>query len=213
MSLAMKRQTNEGAKLRTACALGLLTLLGACSSGPAPRLMLLGGDVAPGSYTAGTAAGTAQRQLLVVRTVTMPEYLDRRAMLYRSSDAELKRFPDAVWAERPGESVTRLLGEQLAAGLPGWDVRSFTTAGETPPALALNVMLESFEPGPADGGGYALRLRGAWNLSGSIKADGRISADVPMSTLDATSTVAAMRTALKQAAAGIAAQVQQAPQK
>ncbi len=89
-------------RLRSATCLAVLALLASCLGRAAAA-------VDPAQQRRGAAAGAQQiqRPVLVVRTVSMPEYLDRRAIIYRSSDSELKRFPDVVWAERPGESVTR----------------------------------------------------------------------------------------------------------
>lgn len=185
-------------------ALALSALLAACAGAPPPRLMLLSNDVA-----VPPASAMMQRPMLVVRTVTVPEYLDRRSILYRSADAELKRFPDQVWAERLGESVTRWMALQLAADLLAYEVEAFGAASEKAPTLALNMELQSFEPDVSAGGGAVLRLRGTWHLAGGAVTDGRLSADVPMATLDAAATVAAMRTALKQASDGIVAQVRQ----
>ena len=191
--------------LRSGTSLVLLALLAACATAP-PRLMLLSNDIA-----VPPAAAAMQRPMLVVRTVTMPEYLDRRSIIYRSSDSELKRFPEQVWAERLGESVTRWMALQLAADLPGYEVQAFGAASEKAPTLALNMELQSFEPDGTAGGAATLHLRGSWHLAGANVTDGRIAADVPMSTLDAAATVAAMRTALLQASDGIAAQIRQMP--
>lgn len=193
-------------RLRGAACLAVLALLAGCSAGPPPRLMLLSNDVA-----LPAAVQPTQRPVLVVRTVTLPEYLDRRAIIYRSSDAELKRFPDVIWAERLGESLTRWIALQLAADLPGYQVQAFTTDSEKSPALALNIELQSFEPDALPGAATALHLRGAWHLSGSAMLDGRLAADAPMETLDAPSTVAAMRAALAQASEAIAQQLRQLP--
>ena len=191
-------------RLRGAACLAVLALLAGCSAGPPPRLILLSNDTALAPATQPT-----QRPVLVVRTVAVPEYLDRRSILYRSSDAELKRFPDVVWAERLGESLTRWIALQLAADLPGYEVQAFTTDSEKSPALALNIELQSFEPDAVSGTAATLRLRGDWHLSGAVMMDGRLAADAPMGALDAPSTVAAMRAALAQASDGIAQQVRQ----
>ncbi len=190
-------------RLWAGTSLVLLALLTACATAP-PRLMLLSNDI-----VVPPAAAAMQRPMLVVRTVAIPEYLDRRSIIYRSSDSELKRFPEQVWAERLGESVTRWMALQLAADLPGYEVQAFGAASEKAPALALNMELQSFEPDGTAGGAAMLHLRGSWHLAGSSVTDGRIAADVPMSTLDAAATVAAMRTALLQASDGIAAQIRQ----
>ncbi|MDR3415205.1 MAG: PqiC family protein [Nevskia sp.] len=189
--------------LRTGLAVALCGLA-ACAAAPPPRLMLLSNDTALPPPAADT-----QRPLLVVRTVALPEYLDRRAVIYRSGDAELQRFPDTIWAERLGMSVTRWMAQQLTADLPAYDVQAFSAMGNTAPALTLNLELESFEPSAVTAS--ALHLRGSWHLSGSATAEGRIAADVPMSVLDPDGTVAAMRVALTQAAADIAARVQGLP--
>jgi len=186
--------------------LAVLALLAGCSAGPPPRMILLSNDVA-----LPPATQQMQRPVLVVRTVSMPEYLDRRAIIYRSADAELKRFPDVVWAERPGESVTRWVALQLAAELPGYEVQAFTTDSEKASALALNIELQSFEPDAMPGTATVLRLRGDWHLSGSTMMDGRLAADAPMGSIDAPSTVVAMRAALTQACDGIAEQIRRLP--
>ena len=192
--------------LRNRVCLAVLTLLAGCSAGPPPRMILLSNDVA-----LPPATQQMQRPVLVVRTVSMPEYLDRRAIIYRSSDAELKRFPDVVWAERPGESVTRWVALQLAAELPGYEVQAFTTDSEKSPALALNIELQSFEPDAMPETATVLRLRGDWHLSGIAMMDGRLAADAPMGTVDAPSTVVAMRAALTQACDAIAEQIRRLP--
>lgn len=186
---------------RAAVAAVLLAGLAACAASPPPRLILLSNDVA-----VPVAAAAAQRPVLVVRTASLPEYLDRHSIVYRSSDAELKRFADVEWAERLKVSVTRWLTRQLAAELPQYEVEAFTTSDETPPALSLNLELQSFEP-DASSGAPVLRLRGAWHLSGKAGADGDLAADVPMSALDPGATVAAMRTALEQNARNIGARI------
>jgi uncharacterized lipoprotein YmbA len=184
-----------------------LGLLAACSSGPPPRLMLLSNDAAPPVVDAATL-----RPLLVVRTVALPEYLDRRAVIYRSSDAELTPFADVVWSERLGQSVTRWIAVQLAAELPDQEVQAFSAGGERSPQRVLNLELRSFEPELQAGAPPVLHLRGSWQLSGGGSAvDGELAADVPMTTLDAAATVAAMRVALVQASSSLVAQLRRIP--
>jgi uncharacterized lipoprotein YmbA len=190
-----------------AAALALLPVLAACSA-PQPRLVLLSNSVALPPPPAAAIA----RPLLVVRTVVLPEYLDRRAVIYRSSDAELKRFDNVIWAERPGESVTRWVAQQLAADLPDYAVEAFTVHGDKSPGLVLNIELQSFEPDASAGPGATLRLRGNWHLSGEASADGQLSADVAMNSLDAAATVNAMRSALTVSIDGVAARIHQLPQ-
>lgn len=185
-------------------AAALLALLLTACAAPEPRLVLLSNSVAIPAPPPGATA----RPLLVVRTVALPEYLDRRAVIYRSSAAELTRFENVIWAERPGESVTRWIALQLAADLPGYQVESFTVNGDRSPGLVLNIDLQSFEP-DATVSPAILRLRGNWHLSGTAAADGPLSADVPMASLDAPATVTAMRSALTQAVDGLAGKVRE----
>jgi uncharacterized lipoprotein YmbA len=189
---------------RAALAL-LAAALAGCAATPPPRLVLLSNSVSI------PPASRAERPLLVVRTVALPEYLDRRAVIYRSSDAELKRFNDVIWAERPGESVTRWVALQLAADLPDYEVEAFTVNGDRSPALVLNIDLQSFEADATAGPVATLHLRGNWHLSGAAMGDGALSADVPMAALDAPTTVAAMRTALTNSIDGVAARIHQLP--
>jgi uncharacterized lipoprotein YmbA len=181
-----------------AAACALLTGLAACAAAPPPRMMLLSNDTAVPPVPAAV-----QRPILVVRTAVLPEYLDRRAMLYRSAGSELQRFPDTIWAERLTESVTRWIAQQLAVDAPGYDVEAFTTSGSSRPALELHLELESFEP--AEGPPPSLRLRGQWRLSGQSAGEGVVAADVPMGALEPAVAVAAMRTALAVVASNIAA--------
>jgi uncharacterized lipoprotein YmbA len=185
--------------LRNGAAAALLALLGACASGPPPRLISLNNDTA-----VPPDSGNERRPLLVVRTVSVPEYLDRRALVYRSTQSELQRFPDSAWAERLDQSVTRWIAVQLAADLPHQEVRAFTAAGGETPAVALNLELLNFEAEALPGAAPVLRLRCTWHLSGAATAEGAVSADVPMNALDVPSTVAAMQTALTQASEAIA---------
>ena len=202
----MSAATNPiGKRLRTGAVLALLAALGACVSVPPPRLVLLSNNVAV------PAATGAARPLLVVRTVVLPEYLDRRAVIYRSSDAELKRFDGVIWAERPGQSVSRWVALQLAADLPDYEVEAFTVDGDKSPGLMLNIDLQSFEPDATAGPVATLRLRGNWHLSGTATGDGSLAADVPMNTLDAPATVTAMRSALTVTVDGVAARIHQLP--
>lgn len=190
---------------RAALALLAAAALAGCATTPPPRLVLLSNSVSIPAATRG------DRPLLVVRTVMLPEYLDRRAVIYRATDAEMKRFNDVIWAERPGESVTRWIAQQLAADLPDYQVEAFTVNGDRSPALVLNVDLQSFEPDATAGPIATLHLRGNWHLSGAAMGDGGLSADIPMAALDAPTTVAAMRTALTQTIDGVAARIHQLP--
>lgn len=186
--------------LKAAAAGTLLALLAGCAGAPPPRLMLLAND---GAQPAETAA---VRPLLVVRRVALPEYLDRRAFVYRSSASEVTPFDDVVWAERLDVSVTRWIVEQLATDLPAYEVAS-TVAAERRPALTLNVELQSFEAVAPS----SVHLRGSWHLSGDGAAGGPLAVEVPLPALQPEAAVQAMRAALAQATRAIVDGVRSVP--
>jgi uncharacterized lipoprotein YmbA len=183
-------------------ALGLL--LTGCAAAPPPRLILLTNDLA-----APPAAVGAARPLLAVRSVQLPEYLLRAAVVYRSASAELARFPDAVWAERLNVAVTRWIAQQLAADLPQYEVRAY--GGTTTPAAALEVTLYRFEALAPQ----TFQLRGDWRLVplsvATAPAGGTLAVDVPLSAVTPEAVVVAMNAALEQATRSIAEHLRALP--
>lgn len=180
----------------------LLVLLAGCAAGPpptTPRQLLLSfdGPMVP------AAASSGPRKSLVVRAVNLPEWLDRRALLQRASDTELREYPDAVWAERPGKAITRYLAQSLAAQRGDYEVQAFSVIGA--PAAVLTVSLEHCEADTAK----QLRLRGSWvlNVEGKASISGRLDADVPLASDSAEASVTATRTALDGALAVLARQL------
>jgi uncharacterized protein len=183
--------------LKTIWLAGLLAALTACAGAPRPEptRLLLG-------YDGPTpAANVATGRTLVVRAVSMPDYLDRRDIVYRNG-AVVGQFADAVWAERPGKSITRYLAQALASLRSDYAVQALTTASGVAPDAALSIVIDRFE---ADGGA-AVQLRAGWTLTapGKTLAAGRLQADVPLSAATAAATVAAMQKALSIAAADLA---------
>jgi uncharacterized lipoprotein YmbA len=177
-------------------ALALALLASACA-GPQiapPRRLLL-------SYE-GPAPAPAQSELarprLVVRAVTVPDYLDRRQLVYRAEAAELRHYEQVEWAERPAKAVTRWLTQALAARRGDYTVLALTTPDGRAPDATLSLSLDAFEPG-RDG---VLRLRGSWAYARHAEAaslSGRFDADVPTAATTPEASVAAMQQALQQA--------------
>lgn len=105
--------------------------------------------------------------------VRLPDYLDRRQVLRRSADGELRLYEGHAWGERLGDGMERLLQEQIAAQLP---------AGLASPSLLVRVEFSRFEVEP-DG---VLRVRGQWHaqrrgetlpVHGSLGYDAAVDAD------------------------------------
>ena len=152
---------------------------------------------------------TSARPRLVLRAVTLPDYLDRRELVRRSGAAEIVLDENAHWAERPGKAITRWVTLALAAQRLDYAVESYTTADGRPPDALLSLTLESFEPG-ADG---IVRLRGSWIFSPKGKAStrsGRFDADQATRNDSAEARVAALQQALAAAVNTLASQLPEA---
>jgi uncharacterized lipoprotein YmbA len=181
------------------CMLVAALVVVGCSSAPPPRLLLLTNDV-----VVPPAPQAKVRPLLVVRAVRLPEYMDRRALVYQSGEAELKKIPDTVWAERPEVAITRWLALQLAADLPDLEVRAFSAEPAGSAAETLYIELDNFEARALPGTSPELRLRGGWHLNGDRAANGRLNFDVTLGSLEPADVSTAMGTAMRQAAQTIA---------
>ncbi|MBL6750055.1 MAG: membrane integrity-associated transporter subunit PqiC [Nevskia sp.] len=161
--------------------------------------MLLSNDAPP------AAVVPAARPRLTIRGVRLPDYLDRRAVMYRASSSELKAFPDAVWAERPGPAITRWLAQELAARLPEYDVRSYSSGNV--PGYVLETELACFEAVAPS----SLCLRGTWRIADNAAWGGALDIQAPLAELSPDAAVEAMKSALKDAAGQIAARVRSLP--
>lgn len=175
--------------------------LAACAGGGTraePKRLLL-------SYDGPVAAVPATpRPRLVVRSVGVPDYLDRRELVRRVSANEIVRDEGAFWAERPGKSITRWVTLALAAQRADYSVEGTTTADGRSPDAVLALNLDGFEPG-ADG---VLRLRGSWVFApyGKVATQsGRFDADAPVAGASPEASVTALQAALDSAVKTLAA--------
>ena len=172
-------------------------LLTGCAATPTaePRRLLL-------SYDGPAAVADTAKAVLVVRAVTVPDYLDRREIVRRDGVA-LVAYDDAVWAERPARAITRYLTQALDAARGDYRVQPLTSASGTAPEAALTLVIDRFE---AEGSG-PVQLRGHWSLTrpGKVIASGRLDADAEVAGGSAAATVAAMQQALGKASAALAA--------
>lgn len=96
-------------------------LLGACAgNGPPPTLLTLPAGAVVSPTTSPTSAATGGT--LVVRRVSIPEYLQTRRVRYRADASTLQEWPQVSWAERLEVGVTRELAAALRRALPGWTI-------------------------------------------------------------------------------------------
>ncbi len=181
----------------------LVLSLAACTGGSRraePRRLLLAydGPVA--------AAPTAPRPRLVLRAISVPDYLDRRELVRRVGAAEIIRDERALWAERPAKALTRWVSLALAAQRADYAVESYTTADGRAPDALLSMTLEGFEPG-ADG---IVRLRGTWTFAPNGQTatqSGRFDADQQTRDGSPEASVAALQQALGKAVGALAVQL------
>ena len=147
----------------------LLTLaLAACAGAPPPTLYVLEAPAAPLAKAPAKAApdGAAQRLVVALGPVTVPDYLDRTDIVRRATGNRLEFGADERWAEPLRAGLQRLLIAVLAERLgPGYWVTSGTgRAGQID--IEVPVDIEAFEE---DAAGQAV-LTASWE----IRAGGQV---------------------------------------
>jgi hypothetical protein len=89
---------------------GLLALLGACNTSPAPRLFTIAARPASSPFPASMK--------VVVKVVEVGKYLDRPEIVRYSDAYELQVAPLERWGESMRDMTTRVLIENLSLRLP-----------------------------------------------------------------------------------------------
>ena len=127
----------------------LATTLGGCASNPsAPVLLTLPSAalsaLVPDAVATSVPSPQPPQPRLVLRRVTLPEYVVARRVRFRTDAATLAEWPNTYWAERIEIGVAREFGVALRQQLPGWVVCD-TNCAESPPLLTLEVELLSMD--------------------------------------------------------------------
>ena len=163
---------------RSPALVALLALsLGACASnGPPPVLLTLPAGTSP---TPAPLPSATNGTTLVLRRVTVPEYLQSRRVRYRADASTLQAWPEVSWAERLEVGVTREFAAALRRALPGWTICEGTCAsGHAELSLQLDVRPLDFVR--AD---KALHAGARWSLSHasttSAPYNGHLDARIP----------------------------------
>ncbi len=188
-------------KIKASSLIFSLLLCACAASSPPPDKKLLLDYQGP----LPAAAAATQRPQLVVRGVSVPDYLERRGLAYRSAPNQLNFYSGVEWAERPAKGITRWVALALAAARNDYQVLAFTT-GDHLPEVLLGINLESAEPGPDN----ILHLRGGYNYfvnATQASGSGRFDADAPLSANTAEGSVAALQLALDTAVKKLAAEL------
>ena len=193
------RQDVQVALSATAC--GLILLVTACAtSGPPPVQYLLGADQAPPSAVNPVRG----RQVVEVRPVRLPEYLDTRDLLVRQG-SQLIPSTTGQWAERLSVGMTRALALALSTNLP--NAALFTTEPVQRSARQLLVDVTSFEA-RAD---HEVILTARWTFTDGAGRNALLSQDTvlvePTGSTSDEAVVNAMNKAVEALASQIAASI------
>ncbi len=182
--------------------LAATALAGCAGPAPAPRLYQL--RAAPPAPAASQAPSALQWQLL--QPVSLPESLDRDALLLRQGQNGLQPLPGHRWAEPLRDSVPRVLRQDLAALLGESRVWTAPVPAGVVITRRLRVELLALEAS-ADRSSVLLRAR--WSLvdpSGAAPARAdSVALSAASAGTDVDSLVAAHRLALWRLAETIAA--------
>lgn len=192
------------------------TLLVGCASAPDPRLLSL-----PLPADLGQTQVADTHAVLVVRRVSIPEYLQTNRVRYRAADSILAEWPDVVWAERLESGLTDHLLMRLRARLPGWTV----CERACPPAATAYVLALDLSPLDHIRSAGELRAQARWQITsradgGKAALNGAQALVLPVATDSAESQAVTMGHMLdviaddmaKQMASQSTSQVHQAPQ-
>jgi len=118
--------------MRTGYLLGLTICLISCASIPDPALIALAPARAAVGQTAGAVTGPDAGRLLLVRRLTIPEYMMSRRVRFWADTGSLAEWPNTSWAERIEIGLAREFVARLRAELPGWTICDATCVEGTP---------------------------------------------------------------------------------
>lgn len=166
------------------------------------RLAIEPGDIALAARPTVPAEGVWQLML----PVTLPQYLDRDAVLVTLGASGLQPLPGQRWAEPLRDAVLRVLQADLARLRGGAPIVTAPVPAGLQPTRQLRVELQAFEATPDR---RAVTLSARWSLADPAGTAGPLlqsySAVVPSTGSDADALVAAHRLALWRLAERIAA--------
>ena len=125
----------------------VVSWLSACASTPEPLLIAL--PAAARGTSAPDVVGAAQPEpgtagTLLVRRLSLPEYMVARRVRYTTDAARLAEWPNAVWAERVEVGMARELVSALREALPAWRVCD-ASCGDLVPDITLKVDLQRLD--------------------------------------------------------------------
>ena len=168
-------------------------LLEGCASS-SPDLYSL--DPRPGPVRAG------RRQVVVVRGVGLPRYLERNEIVRSAGQARLRVAENDWWGEPLRAMLRRVLAADLSQRLPGADVLADEGPVAGRPDAEVEVEVQRFDRSP--GGPVVFEGYAAITGPGRTRTLDRLRAEAPVAADTTRAQVEAMSAALGQVADAIA---------
>ncbi|MGI4940382.1 MAG: PqiC family protein [Janthinobacterium lividum] len=171
-----------------------------------PILLLDGcASSSPDLYSLEPRLGPARagrHQLVVVRGVGLPRYLEREEIVRVAGGARLRVAENDWWGEPLRAMLRRVLVADLAQRLPGTDVLADEGPVAARPDAEVELDVQRFDPGP--GGPMVFEGYAAVTGRGRQRNLERLHIEVPVSADTTKAQVDAMSTALGQVADAVA---------
>ena len=111
----MNRRVARRIVMSVAVGLAVATSLGGCGTSPVTRLYVL----APVAESGGNPSSTSDAFIIGVRSVGLPEELDRLEIVTRTGPNTVQLAEFDQWSAPLRDSVMRVIAQDLAAFLPG----------------------------------------------------------------------------------------------
>ncbi len=128
--------------------LAAVLIAGGCSlfnPGPQPKthFFMLSSLAASGKTVQPLA--TLPQVALGIGPIRLPEYLDRRNIILRSTGNEFELAEDSQWAEPMGDTVSRVLADNLSVLLGTYRITQFPWRTSMPVDYQLTVQVAQFD--------------------------------------------------------------------
>lgn len=137
-------------------------------------------------------------EVLGIGPVTIPEYLNREAIVIRKGDYELQISDLHRWAEPMLENILRVLKSYLEVKAPAYRIEAHPWGVGERPEKRIAFSISQFE----QVAGERVVLKAAASSSGLI-ADANYNVEIPCQTLDKSAVAQCMSGALEELAAQI----------
>lgn len=131
------------------CILLLAVLIaGGCSllnPGPQPKTHFYMLSSLASSGRAVQPLATLPQMALGIGPIRLPEYLDRRNIIVRNSRNEFELAEDSQWAEPLGDTVSRVLSDNLSVLLGTYRITQFPWRSSMPVDYQLTIQVAQFD--------------------------------------------------------------------